>query len=315
MSMREPTMMKMPALAVVGPDHRIVRSTEAFQRRCDGAEKICESLPELQQVLAGKADAATVNLGELSVTIEAMTDATGRRQAMLTLPPLDPSPTPEPALDALRDAADESPAVVWVTDLDGRHLYGNSRYEELDSDVSELDERPDLAMFPFALRDERGRPIATCRVAAPDPQTARAEAVHLMQLERWNRLDPVEIRTELLEQWRLKRAETISRPPEAAPVPAPPPTPSSPILEELQDELSQAKAAAARATEDAEHWRAEFEQALAELEQARNELAAARAEAEGLRNPSVVSLSLSEELGRSTPGLTAKTPPPYMRSS
>ena len=248
-------MMKMPALAVVGPDHRIVRSTETFRRRYEGAEKMCESLPEVAQVLAGHADVATVNVGELSVAIQAVTDATGRRQAMLTLPPLDPDPAPEPPLAALRDSADESPALVWVKDLDGRYLYANPRYlEELgtsaerlhgntDADLPEtetvdgprlhysedglkeplqleytvpaIDRRPALAVFRFALRDDSGQPVATCGVAAPssEARVARDEAVRLMQLERWNRLDPVHVRAELLEQWHVQ---------------APPPPPEGP---------------------------------------------------------------------------------------
>jgi PAS domain-containing protein len=283
---REITMMKMPALAVVGPDYRIVRSTETFRRRYEGAEKMCESSPELEQVLTGRADVATVNVGELSVAIHAVTDALGRRQAMLALPPLDPAPAPEPPLSALRDAADESPALVWVKDLEGRYLYANPRYvKELetseerlhgntDADLPEtetvdgprlryaedgleeplqleytvpaIDHRPAIAAFRFALRDDSGQPIATCGVAAPmsDAQVARDEAVRLMQLERWNRLDPVDVRAELLEQWHVQAAPPRSEDPEpeseaepepepaasvaVAPAPAPAPAPVSP---------------------------------------------------------------------------------------
>src|ERR1700745_1683138 len=101
--------MKMPALAVGGPDHRIIRSTESFRRRYDDAEALCEQSPEIDLVLTGRADVATVNRGTLNVGIEAVTAPAGRRQAMLTLPPDGPSPEPEPPMNALRDAADESP--------------------------------------------------------------------------------------------------------------------------------------------------------------------------------------------------------------
>jgi len=274
-------MMKMPALAVVGPDYRIVRSTETFRRRYEGAEKMCEDSPELEQVLTGRADVATVEVGELSVAIHAVTDASGRRQAMLALPPLDPAPAPEPPLSALRDAADESPALVWVKDLEGRYLYANPRYlDELgtseerlhgntDADLEEaetvdgprlryvedgleeplqleytvpaIDHRPAIAAFRFALRDDSGQPIATCGVAASvtDAQVAREEAVRLMQLERWNRLDPVDVRAELLEQWHVQAAplrEEDPEPEEAKPEaaePEPDPEPPAPEPEAL----------------------------------------------------------------------------------
>jgi PAS domain-containing protein len=242
------TMMKMPALAVVGPDRRIVRSTETFRRRYEVAGNVCERSPELDQVLTGRADVAIINLGDLSVEIEAVTDATGRRQAMLTLPPDGPPPAAEPPLSALRDAAGDSPAIVWVKDLDGRYLFANARYAKdfgtseerlrgnTDADLPEtetvdgprlryaedglqeplqleytvpaIEKRPALAAFRFALRDETGQPVATCGVAAPvaEAHVARDEAVRLMQLERWNRLDPIDVRAELLEQWHVQAA-------------------------------------------------------------------------------------------------------------
>ena len=319
-------MMKTPALAVVGPDHRIVRSTETFRRRYEGAEKMCESSPELERVLTGRADAATVSVGELSVGIQAVTDASGRRQAMLTLPPLDPAPAPEPPLVALRDAADDSPAIVWVKDLQGRYLYANPRYaEELgiseerlhgntDADLLEtetvdgprlrdgedgteeplqlqytvpaVEGRPALAAFRFALRDNTGRPIGTCGVASrvADAHVARDEAVRLMQLERWNRLDPIDVRTELLEQWHVRAAPPRVGDPEPEeppaiepaevvdaerPVPVPEPAGADDLearLRQAEAEAERALATAVRATEQADRWRAELEEMRLELE-------------------------------------------------
>jgi PAS domain-containing protein len=243
-----PTMMRMPALAVVGADHRIVRSTEAFRRRYQGAQALCEDSPEIDLVLTGRADNAVVNLGELSVAVEAVTDAAGRRQAMLSLPTEEQPSAPEPPVNALRDAAEESPAIVWVKDLEGRYLYANPRFlrdletsEEtllgktdadvrpgetvdgprlayaedglqeplqLEYTVPMFEGRPALSALRFALRDKTGQPIGTCGVAAPisEAQVAREEAVRLMQLERWNRLDPVEVRAEVLEQWHVQAA-------------------------------------------------------------------------------------------------------------
>jgi PAS domain S-box-containing protein len=263
------TTMKMPALAVVGPDHRIIQSTETFRRRYEDTETLCEQ-PEIDRVLTGHADVATLNVGDVSVAIEAVTDATGRRQAMLTLPPIEPAPAPEPPVNALREAAEASPAIVWVKDLDGRYIYANPRYTgafgtteerlrgntdtdlpesetvdgprlryaedgleeplQLEYTVPAVDTRPALAAFRFALRDDTGRPIGTCGVAAPvsEARVARDEAVRLMQLERWNRLDPVDVRAELLEQWhvqaaspRVEEAEAAEAPVDETPQPRP----------------------------------------------------------------------------------------------
>jgi PAS domain-containing protein len=242
------TTMRMPALAVVGSDHRIVRSTEAFRQRYAGAQALCEDSPELDQVLTGRSDNAVVNLGELSVAIEAVTDAAGRRQAMLSLPTEWRAAAPETPVNALRDAAERSPAIVWVKDLDGRYLYANPRFVadfdtaedtllgktdaeippeetvdgprlayaqdgleeplQLEYTVPMFDGRPALTALRFALRDRSGQPIGTCGVAAPisEAAVAREEAVRLMQLERWNRLDPLDVRAEVLEQWHVQAA-------------------------------------------------------------------------------------------------------------
>lgn len=241
-------MMRMPALAVVGADHRIVRSTEAFRRRYKGAQALCEDSPEIDLVLTGAAEHAVVNLGELSVAVEAVTDAAGRRQAMLSLPTDERASAPEPPVNALHDAAQESPAMVWVKDLDGRYLYANPRFlTDLETSIDALlgktdadlppvetvdgprlayaqdglqeplqleytvpmfEGRPALAVLRFAMRDTSGQPIGTCGVAAAtsEAQVAREEAVRLMQLERWNRLDPVDVRAEVLEQWHVHTA-------------------------------------------------------------------------------------------------------------
>jgi PAS domain-containing protein len=238
--------MKVPALAVVGSDHQIIRSTETFRRKCEDPATLYKRAPELDLVLKGQTDTAVVDLGDFSVAIEAVTDAAGRRQAMLSLPGEDLAADPEAPLAALREAADASPAIVWVKDLDGRYLYVNERYErdldtseetllgntdadlppvetvdgprlryiedglkeplQLEYSVPEFESRPAMAALRFPLRDSNGQPVAICGVAAPtgESQIARDEAVRLMQLERWNRLDPLDVRAELLEQWHVQ---------------------------------------------------------------------------------------------------------------
>jgi PAS domain-containing protein len=246
--MPESTLMKMPALAVVGPDRRIVRSTETFREHYENAEKMCEKSPELDRVLTGHADVATLIVGDLSVEIEAVTDEAGHRQAMLILPSAQPAPATEAPVSALQAAAEESPALVWVKDLEGRYLFANQRFVgdlrtsqdrlvgktdrqlreletvdgprlryaedglkeplQLEYTVPAIDRRPALAVFRFPIRDEHDQPVATCGVAAPvaDVQVAQDEAVRLMQLERWNRLDPLAARAEVLEQWHVHAA-------------------------------------------------------------------------------------------------------------
>jgi PAS domain S-box-containing protein len=237
----------MPALAVVNADHRIIRSTETFRQRYDAAGKLCARSPELELVLTGRANTAVMNAGDFSVAIEAVMDAAGKRQAMLSVAP-EEQPPPEPPIEALREAVDESPAIVWVKDIDGRYLHVNSRYTadlgtpeeklrghtdaelrpvetvdgprlkyaddglkeplQLEYIVPAFDGRPALTALRFALRDDNGQPIGTCGVAAPvtEAHVARDEAVRLMQLERWNRLDPRDVRAELLEQWHVQAA-------------------------------------------------------------------------------------------------------------
>ena len=83
------TVMKMPALAVVGSDHRVVRSTEGFRRHYDDAEALCGQSPEIDRVLAGRIDVATLNLGEVSlevagpITQRSVLDALEARYPML----------------------------------------------------------------------------------------------------------------------------------------------------------------------------------------------------------------------------------------
>jgi PAS domain-containing protein/predicted nucleic acid-binding Zn-ribbon protein len=360
----ETIIMKMPALAVVGPDHRITRSTESFRRRYEDAERLCRQSPEIEHVLTGRTNAATVCVGDLSVEVQAVTDATGRRQAMLTLP-VEPVPTAgESPVEALRDAAEESPAIVWVKDLEGRYLYANPRYagdlgtslEQLegqtDADLPEaatvdgprlryaedgleeplqleytvpaIERRPALAAFRFPLRDVRGEPIATCGVAAPVAKAtvARDEAVRLMQLERWNRLDPVDVRAELLEQWHVhaappapaetdgdeqegaqeylevpltsgsdvsSREDRVSRPePTPAPLSAQAPSPAAPSLSDTAELLQTDLQLARKWADRADQLQGELQQAQAQVHQAESEAqqalaAAARSQDEAER--------------------------------
>jgi PAS domain S-box-containing protein len=208
------TTVRPPALALIGADRRIVRSTESFRRRYEHAGVVCEASPEVELVLTGQADAATVSAGDISVAIEAVTDTNGTRHAMLSLPADEQPPLSAAPIAALREPLDESPAIVWVKDLDGRYLYINSRYEndlgtseerlrgrtdaelprreavdgpraqypadgvdepiQLEYVVPAFEGRPALVALRFVMQDPDGHPVGICGVAAPLNEAHRA---------------------------------------------------------------------------------------------------------------------------------------------
>src|SRR5690242_6822496 len=117
----------LPALGLLGEDGRLERSTDPFRRWYDGKEELCLSAPELKRVLEGQANAAVLRIDGIGVDIAAMADRSGSRHILLTLPTSD-LPSLGDAGEALLDGAlDESPALVWLKDLDGRYVRVNSR--------------------------------------------------------------------------------------------------------------------------------------------------------------------------------------------
>ena len=237
--------MTMPALALVGASGRIQDSTDSFRIRCGGAAELCEHLAELEAVLSGHADHAVVRLDDVEARVEAVVDATGSRCALLTLlgEPAD-APVGENAI--LREPLDDSPAIVWLKDLDGRHMRVNRKFisvlggsdEELlgrtDDElptpatvdgprhqdperaasepvefgytVPAYQDRPALSVLRFLVHGADGEPVAVCGVAAPmaASEVAENEAMRLMQLNRWSRLDPESIRSDVLEEWGVR---------------------------------------------------------------------------------------------------------------
>jgi PAS domain-containing protein len=121
----------MPALALLGEDGTLERSTEPFRRWYEGKEELCRQSPELQRVLDGDAHAAVLRLDGIAVDITAMADRRGRRHVLLALP-TEELPSLGDAGGALLDGAlDESPALVWLKDLDGRYVRVNARFTTL----------------------------------------------------------------------------------------------------------------------------------------------------------------------------------------
>ena len=118
----------LPALALLRQDGVLERSTEPFRRWYDGKEDLCLQAPELKRVLEGEANAAVLKLDGIAVDIAAMADRKGGRHVLLTLP-TEELPSLGDAGGALLDGAlDESPALVWLKDLDGRYVRVNSRF-------------------------------------------------------------------------------------------------------------------------------------------------------------------------------------------
>jgi PAS domain-containing protein len=240
--------MTMPALALVGASGRIQHSTESFRMRCGHTAELNERVAELDGVLGGQADQAVGHLDDVEIRIEAVVDATGTRCALLTLVgETADAPLGENAI--LREPLDDSPAIVWLKELDGRHMRVNRKFisvlggseEELlgrtDDElptaatvdgprhqdperaasepvefgytVPAYQDRPALSVLRFLVHGADGEPVAVCGVAAPMAQSevAENEAVRLMQLNRWSRLDPEAIRSDVLEEWGVRAGD------------------------------------------------------------------------------------------------------------
>ena len=121
----------MPALGLVGEDGRLERSTEPFRRWYADKQELCLQAPELKRVLEGHANASVLKLDGVVVDIAAMADRDGGRHILMTLPTSE-LPSLGDAGEALLDGAlDDSPALVWLKDLDGRYVRVNSRFTTL----------------------------------------------------------------------------------------------------------------------------------------------------------------------------------------
>lgn len=312
--------MTMPALALVGASGRIQHSTDSFRVRCGRAAELCEHLAELEAVLNGHADQAVVHLDDVEARIEAVVDATGSRCALLTLA-VDPGASADGENAILREPLDDSPAIVWLKDLDGRHIRVNRQFTgvlggsdgelqgktdaelptaatvdgprlqdperaasepvEFGYTVPAYQDRPALSVLRFLVHGADGEPVAVCGVAAPMAQSevAENEAVRLMQLNRWSRLDPESIRSDVLEEWGVSAgAPSDQIVDEPAPhqiddhdVDAHTPAAATMLVAPEPDPGLEAKLAAVAAAH------AEAESARSEAEAARDEAMAARA--------------------------------------
>jgi len=214
------------AVAVLSEAGSLERATRAFVDRFDvrgGSLASCSH--EVELITAGQADRLTVLLDGLEADLVAVVDRDGRRMAVLTIPTARDAADSEPVSPVLEEPLDESAAIVWLKDLDGRYLRVNRRYvEQLGTDaervcgrtdaeltaagsmeglrleetdtagrepleleyrIGAFEERPAFAALRFALRDGDGQPTATCSVAAPLAEVSLARS----ECERLMRID------------------------------------------------------------------------------------------------------------------------------
>ncbi len=206
--------MSSPALALIGSHGEIEHSTQVFRRRYEDRAELCRNSPQLESVLTGCAQRAIVSLAGIDAEIEAVTDAAGTRHALMTLRADEEDDAASGPNQLLSESLDESRALIWLKDLDGRYLRVNRRFTELlgastdevrghtdgelpaaltvdgprvqalDSSIPEpleleysvpaFEGRPPFVALRFAVRDPDGEMVAACGVAAPANEAAVA---------------------------------------------------------------------------------------------------------------------------------------------
>ena len=213
-------------LAVLGEGGSVQRASTAFIERFEIRHGSLSPAPaELELITSGQADQLTAQLDGLEADLLAVLDGDGRRLAVLTIARTHAEDGDEQPSPLLEEPLDESPAIIWLKDLDGRYLRVNRRYEkqldttaeqvcgrtdaeltaagsmegmrleeedvagreplELEYLIGAFEERPAFAALRFALRDSDGQPTATCSVAAPISEANLARS----ECERLMRID------------------------------------------------------------------------------------------------------------------------------
>ncbi len=213
-------------VALLGEGGSVERATRAFVDRFDVRNgSLAPCVDDVELLTAGQADRLTVLLDGLEADLVAVVDGGGQRMAVLTIPTALDAADIEPVSPLLEAPLDESPAIVWLKDLDGRYLRVNRCYVEqfgtdaervcgrtdaeltaagsieglrledediagrepleLEYMIGAFEERPAFAALRFALRDGDGQPTATCSVAAPIAEASLARS----ECERLMRID------------------------------------------------------------------------------------------------------------------------------
>jgi PAS domain-containing protein len=155
-----------PALALIDGQGQVVRLTETFEAHlaADGAQQLsirdfiadAEQRMLLIRVLEGRLLHADLTLscaaGTLALEAEAVLDAAAVRHALLTVSPTGPEADLRPGSDPLLNdpSLDESPAIVWIQDQEGRYLRVNRSYSEwLGIDDLDIRGKTDAELCPW----------------------------------------------------------------------------------------------------------------------------------------------------------------------
>jgi PAS domain-containing protein len=206
------------AIALLDATARIERATASFLSLYGDERSLMSVRGEIARVATGELETANVNMpdGTEAEVGPAMNPA-GDRFALLTVWRDEHDGASAQAQNALfEEPIDDSPAIVWLKDLEGRYLRVNRRYAEqmrttdeevrghtdaelspsasieaprlqtqppgqkepleLEYTVAAFEQRPAFAVLRFALRDADGQPTAVCSVAAPSAEAQVARS-------------------------------------------------------------------------------------------------------------------------------------------
>jgi PAS domain-containing protein len=119
------------AIAVLGEAASVELATRAFVDRFDVRDgSLASCSHEVELITTGQVERQTVLLDGVEADLLAVVDAEGRRKAVLTIPSERDTADIDPSTPVLEQPLDESPAIVWLKDLEGRYLRVNRRYVE-----------------------------------------------------------------------------------------------------------------------------------------------------------------------------------------
>lgn len=127
-------------------------ATRAFVDRFEVRDGSLASCPhEVELIISGQADRLTALIDDLEADVVAVVDGDGRRMAVLTVPTACDAADIEPVSPLLEEPLDESPAIVWLKDLEGRYLRVNRRYvDQLGTDTESARGRTDVELTAAA---------------------------------------------------------------------------------------------------------------------------------------------------------------------
>src|SRR5271166_4727186 len=133
------------AVAVLGGAGSVERATRAFLDRFDVRDGSLARCPvEADAIAAGDADSLTAVLDGVEANLVAAVDPVGRRWVVLTIPDAGDAADGDQVSPVLQEPLDESPAIIWLKDLDGRYIRVNRRYvDEIGTDAERVCGRTD----------------------------------------------------------------------------------------------------------------------------------------------------------------------------